>query len=249
MTINTITEQILELSRKLEKGELHADEIMEMTELTRQLHERMIVLQYKTFEGSIKQDEEHNNEQAGSASANVVAEEKAAEIAEPEPQAPAAEVEKSEVIEEETKEAEEYPKKEARISEATEERAEFRIDNSIIPSNQISLIDSIEEIKEMEKSLNDAFSDSTPSLSQKLNKKPITNLKSSITINQKFKFISSLFNNDTSAFEEAVDRINSCTTYLEADEYIQNSLSDRYEWEMKSAPVKELLELVERRFL
>ena len=249
MTINTITEHILELSRKLEKGELHADEIMEMTELTRQLHERMIVLQYKTFEGSIKHDEENKSEQEGLASANVGAEERAPEIAEPEPREPEPETENLETKKEGKTEVEEYPKKEAPITEASEERAEFRIDNSIIPSNQISLIDSIEEIKEMEKSLNDAFSDSTPSLSQKLNKKPITNLKSSITINQKFKFISSLFNNDTAAFEEAVDRINSCATYLEADEYIQNSLSDRYEWEMKSTPVKEMLELVERRFL
>jgi len=250
MTINTIAEQILELSRKLEKGELHADEIMEMTELTRQLHERMIVLQYKTFEESVIQDGQKEKQQEVSASSNDVAEEKAAGIAEPEPQEPAAEVETTEVKEEEeSNEGEEYPKKEAPILEANEERAEFRIDNSVIASNQISLIDSIEEIKEMEKSLNDAFSDSTPSLAQRLNKKPITNLKSSITINQKFKFISSLFNNDTAAFEAAVERINSCSSYLEADEYIQNSLTDRYEWEMKSPPVREMLELVERRFL
>lgn len=254
MTINSISKQILELAEKLEKGELHADEIIEMTELSRQLHERMIVLQYKTFEDRYDQAYEHDSASAEGVSAGM---EEKPMVEEPTPESKASPGEtadqkpdEKEPIEEskaESKVVENTP--EPATNEVQEERAAFRIENTIIPSNQISLIDSIEEIKEMEKSLNDAFGDKGPSLAQKLHQKPIANLKTAITINQKFKFISTLFKNDTSAFETALDRINECATYLEADEYIQNGPGDRFEWEMKSPAVKEMMDLVERRFL
>ena len=262
MTINSISKQILELSDKLEKGELQADEIIEMTELSRQLHERMIVLQYKTFEEKHDQTDENDSASAIGTSGATALEK---EIEKPEPlnesdsrepvtevyaaTQPEVKVEKEVEKEPEIEPLKPEIKPEPIADEVNEERAAFRIENNIIPSNQISLIDSIEEIKEMEKSLNDAFGEKRPSLAQKLHQKPIANLKTAITINQKFKFISTLFQNDSSAFETALDRINGCSTFLEADEYIQNGPGDRFEWEMKSPTAKEMMELVERRFL
>ncbi|NEN23513.1 hypothetical protein G3O08_08370 [Cryomorpha ignava] len=250
MTINSISKQILELAEKLEKGELHADEIIEMTELSRQLHERMIVLQYKTFEE--RYDQAYEGDVSGKIEREKVIEKSEStiepaiqETAEDKPVEPQPQMEE----EPESEPAKTEITPEPVANEVNEERAAFRIENSIIPSNQISLIDSIEEIREMEKSLNDAFGEKGPSLAQKLHQKPIANLKTAITINQKFKFISTLFQNDTGAFEMALDRINACATYLEADEYIQNGPGDRFEWEMKSPTVKEMMELVERRFL
>ncbi len=254
MTIHSISKQITKLAKRLEKGKLHADEIIEMTDLSRQLHERMIVLQYKTFEempaekSAENENLDHDNNSV-LASAETVSENSSSEkiVDETKQIEPEPSVKKE--PETEIKPAETYAPVEQKAEELSEERAAFRMDNTIIPSNQISLIDSIEEIKEMEKSLNDAFGDKAPSLAQKLNKKPISNLKSAITINQKFKFISGLFQNDTEAFETALDRINGCVTYLEADEYIQNGPGTRFEWEMKSTTVQEMMDLVERRFL
>ena len=118
-----------------------------------------------------------------------------------------------------------------------------------VSPNQISLIDSIEEIKQMEQSLNETLKHESPTLAQKLHRTPITDLKSALTINQKFQFISHLFNKDGDAFSSAMDRLNGCATYLEADEYIQNTLKDTYDWDMKSSPVREMMDLVERKFL
>ena len=254
MTIHSISKQIAKLAKRLEKGKLHADEIIEMTDLSRQLHERMIVLQYKTFEEmpEEKSSEKENLDQDDSsvlASAEGESENNSSEkVADNTKQIDSEPSAKKQQVPE-IKPPETYIADEQKAEALSEERAAFRMDNTIIPSNQISLIDSIEEIKEMEKSLNDAFGDKAPSLAQKLNKKPIANLKSAITINQKFKFISGLFQNDAEAFETAIDRINGCVTYLEADEYIQNGPSTRFEWEMKSTTVMEMMELVERRFL
>src|SRR5690554_2704265 len=172
MTINSISKQILELADKLERGELQADEIIEMTELSRQLHERMIVLQYKTFEERHDQTDEDD---LASAEKPVEKPEPISESDLPEPVAeiytePETEVKEEKEVEKELKIEPLKPetKPEPIADEVNEERAAFRIENTIIPSNQISLIDSIEEIKEMEKSLNDAFGEKGPSLAQKL---------------------------------------------------------------------------------
>lgn len=267
MTIKSIAAQIVHLSEKLEKGELRAEEIEQMTEFSRQLYERLVVLQYKSYEATVKAQDSHQKEQEAEASANEATEPGQAY----EPEAPAAEpipapepvVEERKLEQSEPKpepetepqpDPEPEPKRESeqKIEEDSEDlsdRIAFRFEPDEIPSNQISLIDSIEEIKKMERSINEAFSDQPASLSQRLNRKPVANLKTAITINQRFKFISELFDNDADAFAKAIDRLNSCTSYIEADEFIQNGLTSRFEWEMKSPTVREMMDLVERRFL
>jgi|SRR5690554_602040 len=249
MTIKSIAAQIVHLSEKLEKGELRAEEIEEMTEFSRQLYERLVVLQYKAYEATVKAQELHQEEIEAEASANEATEPDQAY----QPEAPTIDKNaRPDPIIEEKEVDQTQPESETDVEEASDDLAErlaFRFEPEEIPSNQISLIDSIEEIKKMERSINEAFSDQPASLAQRLNKKPVANLKTAISINQKFKFISDLFDNDADAFEKAIDRINSCTSYLEADEFIQNGLTSRFEWEMKSPTVKEMMDLVERRFL
>ncbi len=218
MTIKAILDELHKMSEELESGSLETDDVMKMTELTRQLHERMIVIQYKAFEATVQTDR------------------RKAEVAESETDAqvkyaPPADADAEEDVKE--------PNSGARALEELE-----------VSPNQISLIDSIEEISEMEQSLNETFQgEHSRTLAQKFNKKPITDLKSAITINQKFLFISRLFNDDKDAFEMAVKKINTFTSYLEADDYVQNNLKRQFDWEMKNPTVKEMMELIERRFL
>lgn len=216
MTIKAILDELHKMSEELESGSLETDDVLKMTELTRQLHERMIVIQYKAFEETVQTDRRNTDADAPQEKTEK-------------PYAPAAE----------TEEDVEEPAPENREVEEIE-----------VSPNQISLIDSIEEISEMEQSLNETFQgDHKSTLAQKFNKKPITDLKTAITINQKFLFTSRLFNEDKDAFETAVEKINSFTSYLEADDYVQNSLKRRFDWEMKNPTVKEMMELIERRFL
>jgi len=204
MSIKSIVDQLKEYSHILDQGELPPDQIAKMTELSRDLYERLVIFKYKTFEmgvsheGAVQEDEnpDENEEQ------NVV-------------------------------------------SEPGEEDLEPEV-----PSNQISLIDSIEEIKEMEQSLNESFSSmKSPSLKEKIVGTPISDLRASISINQKFKFISELFEDDSEAFEKSVETINGYTSFIEADDYMENNLKPRYGWESHSTVAREFAELVSRRFL
>lgn len=215
MTIKAILDELHKMSEALESGSLETDDVLKMTELTRQLHERMIVIQYKAFEETVQTDRRNAE----------------AEVHTPQTEkeyAPDVKTEETEETDSENRVAEEFE----------------------VSPNQISLIDSIEEISEMEKSLNETFhGEGGASLAQKLNKKPIENLKTAISINQRFLFTSRLFDDDKEAFESAVEKLNSFTSYLEADDYVQNNLKRKFEWEMKNPTVKEMMELIERRFL
>lgn len=235
MTIQDIIRQLDELGEKLEAGRLAAEEVVEMADLSRDLYERLVVIRHKSYEDLIREGreleivEEPQSEGLESTSEDYVATEE-------------------NVIDDAL--SGDSLDGEQRLVES-EDGPVIPIGNAEVSPNQISLIDSIEEIKQMEQSLNEKFHDITDekSLAQRLRKKPIADLTQSIGINQKFRFVSQLFKEDKSAFEAAVVKINAFNSYIEADEYIQNTLSEQYGWNPKDHVVKELVDLAQRRFL
>ncbi|HKK38158.1 MAG TPA: hypothetical protein VJ949_01940 [Cryomorphaceae bacterium] len=238
MTIQDIINQLEELGAKLEAGRLGSEEVIEMADLSRDLYERLVVIRHKSYEDLIR--EERN--------AEVVEEPAAGPLDETlEPETPPVSSEK-EVITEAISEKEPEPNSDRDV-EVT--GPVIPMGSAEISPNQISLIDSIEEIKRMEQSLNDKFQEKSEekSLAQRLKQKPIEDLTSSIGINMKFRFITQLFNEDKAAFEVSVQKLNSFGSYIEADEYIQNTLSEQYGWNPKDPVVKELIDLAQRRYL
>jgi len=239
MTIQDIIKQLEEFGTKLEAGRLGAEEVIEMADLSRDLYERLVVIRHKSYEDLIREEREAEAVKEPEASPTADA------VNEPEPSPVASE---KEIISEAITEKEPEPN-----SDQDEEVSGpvIPMGSAEISPNQISLIDSIEEIKQMEQSLNDKFQEKSDekSLAQKLKKKPIDDLTTSIGINSKFRFISQLFNDDQAAFEASVKKLNSFGSYIEADEYIQNTLSEQYGWNSKDPVVKELVELAQRRYL
>jgi len=238
MTIQDIINQLEELGAKLEAGRLGSEEVIEMADLSRDLYERLVVIRHKSYEDLIREERD----------AEVVEEPAAGPLDETlEPETPPVLSEK-EVITEAISEKEPEPNSD-RDLEVT--GPVIPMGSAEISPNQISLIDSIEEIKRMEQSLNDKFQEKSEekSLAQRLKQKPIEDLTSSIGINMKFRFITQLFNEDKAAFEVSVQKLNSFGSYIEADEYIQNTLSEQYGWNPKDPVVKELIDLAQRRYL
>jgi hypothetical protein len=79
-------------------------------------------------------------------------------------------------------------------------------------------------------------------------RKPIADLKAAIGINDKFRFINELFDGNATEFNIALNQINSCTGYEDADTYITN-IRSIYKWDQDKEVVVLFLDLVERRFL
>ncbi|HEV7232435.1 MAG TPA: hypothetical protein VGO45_13955 [Bacteroidia bacterium] len=79
-------------------------------------------------------------------------------------------------------------------------------------------------------------------------RKPIPDLKTAISINDKFRYINELFDGNATEFNIALNQINSCPGFEDADIYVSN-IRDIYKWPDDKEEVGMFLELVERRFL
>jgi hypothetical protein len=85
------------------------------------------------------------------------------------------------------------------------------------------------------------------SLAVKLSKNPVTDLKKSIGINEKFSFINELFDGDMNRYTEVIDKLNHCAGYGEASGMLE-SLAGAHGWNADGESFGKLKELVERRF-
>jgi hypothetical protein len=77
---------------------------------------------------------------------------------------------------------------------------------------------------------------------------PIESVARSISLNQKFRFINQLFNGNTSAYNQAVEEIDTLNNYGQALDLISYRYASQYLWDMSSDEVSELVEILKRRF-
>jgi hypothetical protein len=77
------------------------------------------------------------------------------------------------------------------------------------------------------------------------NVKPVSDILSAIGLNDRFTFIRELFENNTSAFENTIKMMNEVRNYDEACVYLNRNFT----WDMESEVVKQLLEIVRRKFI
>jgi hypothetical protein len=82
---------------------------------------------------------------------------------------------------------------------------------------------------------------------EKLQKPPVTDLRAAIGINDKFRFANELFNGVMQEYEIAIQQLNSSGSLESAMHYFI-SLQPLYNWDMENETVKQLLELVDRRY-
>ncbi len=79
-------------------------------------------------------------------------------------------------------------------------------------------------------------------------KTTLVDLKSGIGINDKFQYISELFEGSGEKYEEAIQQLNTCETLEPSLLYLED-IQKLYHWKENSAIVKRLSDLVKSRFL
>ncbi|MFO7924899.1 MAG: hypothetical protein R6U58_14530 [Bacteroidales bacterium] len=82
-------------------------------------------------------------------------------------------------------------------------------------------------------------------LTSKMQSKPISDLKNSIGLNEKFLFIKELFRGRPDRYNECLDTLNNASSYEEALDYIKTN----YNWEEDNEVVEKFLSLVKRKHL
>lgn len=107
-----------------------------------------------------------------------------------------------------------------------------------------------DKFKDEKKSINDKLfgAHTDKSIAAKLQKNPIKDLKASIGINEKFKFINELFEGNLQKYNDGITKLNSFQNSEEANSLLL-SLKDEFSWNEDSEAFQELNDMVIRRYL
>jgi hypothetical protein len=101
-----------------------------------------------------------------------------------------------------------------------------------------------------QKSLSETMAPPTgdSSLSSRLQAQPISDLKAAIGLNERFNFISDLFENDLLGYDEAIRQLNGAPGKEEATSLL-TALGEKYHWNDSIPAMARFTEFVHRRFL
>ncbi len=118
---------------------------------------------------------------------------------------------------------------------------------SVVPP--VSAPKKLAEVESDANSFNDAFKqEEDQSLRKKLEKTPVSDLRTQISIGKKFEYISQLFLGDAADYDKSIDFLNNSPTLEVATDKIEE-LKLRYKWDMEDRTIQKFIELVERRYL
>jgi len=271
--LKTLVQSISNNIEALENGKLSVYDLESLLDDARSIHERIAILHYLAIDKEVKVGEkekagiqfnfEKPAEYIHPNQTNLI------DAIETEyhneavkksigTQKPLFDFEEEEVVAEEKKE----PIEEKLPSEKTEKAVEKEVKfekpllekpkvEEIIKKVASSYKQPAKEESSSNTSLNDKFSEQAeqPTLADKLRQQPIEDLNKAIGLNQKFLFMNDLFEGENDKYKEAINTINNFSSYMEADEYISNSLVLQYNWDMSSPSAQKFVELVKRRFL
>lgn len=107
-----------------------------------------------------------------------------------------------------------------------------------------------DKLKSDTPSINDKITSgkSDHSLADHMQLKPISDMKSAISLNEKFQFINELFEGSSDRYSEAINLLNSCGGTEDAGQLFAD-LKSRYNWDDQHSVYKKLHEFVIRRYL
>lgn len=108
-----------------------------------------------------------------------------------------------------------------------------------------------EELDPPQTSLNERLTsqEQSEALADRMQRTPINDLKSAISINDRIAFIKELFDGNTREYKKAIDHINKFKNFAEVKFYINTKLRNKYNWEKDNPTVENFMELVYRKFM
>jgi hypothetical protein len=74
------------------------------------------------------------------------------------------------------------------------------------------------------------------------------NIRHYITLNQRFMFVKELFDGNAAAFNAALDALDACQNYREAQQWTQDNLAHKPQWQDDSEVAQEFMAVIDHRF-
>lgn len=109
------------------------------------------------------------------------------------------------------------------------------LNNEVTPVAEVSLLDKLSAAMR------------TPDVVEKIAREQQQSLKQAINLNKKIAFVNNLFNENTVEYAKAIEKLNASSTLHEALRYF-NELKHQYSWSNENTLVKELEQLIEKRY-
>jgi hypothetical protein len=217
---------------KLENGELNIEELTILEGLTRAIHERSIILKYKSFEKKVNSD-------ANFASRDLEASE------------PVSEDLKEQLTEEPTIEfsifsGDEKVKQEADVNE---NKSEEVTKSSMEELTEPIIVELEKETAELNKgsSFLDSLQSIDNSVNARFNDSKLETLIGAFSLNQKLRYINELFDGSSESFSDAIKSLDEKATMDDAKEII-SSLASQNEWDTEEESVIEFMAFLNRRY-
>ncbi|MFT5860113.1 MAG: hypothetical protein ACI865_002221 [Flavobacteriaceae bacterium] len=240
-----------ELMKKMEAGSLSISELSDLETLTRELHERSIILKYKAFEAKVKQDTpikedvqpvdevieeeipivevEDEEDDVDSGGLDFALFDTPEEVIVPEPIEEVKAVEKEVIVE-----TPQIAKVEEIIIEAPVE--EINVDLS-------APVDS----DESKKSFLDRLNLPPESVSSQFSESKIDSLSGAFGLNEKLRFIRELFAGSSDLFSEAISSLDSQSSIGDASVKVEE-LAFSNSWDLEQDAVLEFMSIIKRRY-
>jgi hypothetical protein len=96
--------------------------------------------------------------------------------------------------------------------------------------------------------MNEMLKPTSVEVAELLEDSPISDLRKSINVNDKYLFITDLFGNDENTYDRSLRTLNNLTAYGEADYWIRRELQVKYGWKDESHTAKLFFNYIRRRF-
>lgn len=238
-------EELQEMVIRLEKGDLSINELVQLEELTRKLHERSVILKYKAFESKVKptEVEEEVEEPIAEVEEEVIEEKEGLfdlSIFETEVTTETSSVIEEEPVAEIEPEIEVVPEPEAIIEEEVEE-----------PVGEV-IEDEEDEVVEVQSTSNgnsffDKINLSDNSLAGQFTGGKLETLIGVFGLNERLRFINNLFDGSSESFSESVKKLDGQHSFDEA-KIVAEDMAQEHDWDVEDENVIEFMTYVKRRY-
>lgn len=157
------------------------------------------------------------------------------------------------VAESEEKKEAEVIAEQAQVAEEKEPEklvTEFKEDLYQAAQEQIRKKAVFEKFAKQEPSLNEKLAGKKEyvPLADSLQKGPIKDIKTAITLNMKLAFIRELYGGDQKEYNQMISFLTKCQNYTEAKLFLQEEKEKHPNWENKTEMFEQLMTLIHRRF-
>jgi len=232
-SIEAIIKNLKKNAALLTSGNLSSSEFENMINDSRDLYERLIVMRHKAFEDVV-----HGETEFSGFNLNVLKKKN--------PEKKKKEnIQTAIPVEEASAQTSLLNPKHVNPEKVIKE-PELELNEDEVDENQTNLLDEIDDSQSINDLLSQRPTDDT--IAERMQKKPIKNLKKAIALHKKYLFINDLFAGQNDSYDYAIDRLNSFSSFDEAVSYL-NELKNENGWDNESKSVVVFQELVERRYL